>query len=433
MLNFSKNFVSYLDNYDKRNQIKYDKNLLPNIKSEFLNNFKESPISPGSVPGAFPPINSFMSDNSFNEIDDRLANAFEMLRENTLFEPSIFKIPLKSALKEHYEKKDNKEEEKEKEKVEIKEDIEELKDLLNIIDKYDNVTDFDYNIDVKQLKKIKPELISLEKMIGIKNLKQNVLDQLLYFIQNLHISEDGGDFKHTVIYGPPGTGKTEIAKIIGKMYSKIGVLKENRFVKVSRQDLIAGYLGQTAIKTAKVIQSALGGVLFIDEAYSLASSEKEDSFSKECLDTLCESLSNYKGELMVIIAGYEEELENTFFKANKGLNSRFIWRFKMEPYDSNELVDIFKKIVDINNWLVDEEAEIDKEWFKLNYKDFTSFGRDMEQLFTYTKICHSRRIYGKDVKKRKKLIMEDIKKGFKMFSDNRKKKEENKHIYSMYL
>ncbi len=433
MLNFSKNFVSYLDNYDKRNQIKYDKNLLPNIKSEFLNNFKESPISPGSVPGAFPPINSFMSDNSFNEIDDRLANAFEMLRENTLFEPSIFKIPLKSALKEHYEKKDNKEEEKEKEKVEIKEDIEELKDLLNIIDKYDNVTDFDYNIDVKQLKKIKPELISLEKMIGIKNLKQNVLDQLLYFIQNLHISEDGGDFKHTVIYGPPGTGKTEIAKIIGKMYSKIGVLKENRFVKVSRQDLIAGYLGQTAIKTAKVIQSALGGVLFIDEAYSLASSEKEDSFSKECLDTLCESLSNYKGELMVIIAGYEEELENTFFKANKGLNSRFIWRFKMEPYDSNELVDIFKKIVDINNWLVDEEAEIDKEWFKLNYKDFTSFGRDMEQLFTYTKICHSRRIYGKDVKKRKKLIMEDIKKGFKMFSDNRKKKEENRHIYSMYL
>jgi len=226
MLNFSKNFVSYLDNYDKRNQIKYDKNLLPNIKSEFLNNFKESPKSPGSVHGVFPPINSFMSDNSFNNTDDRLVNAFQMLRENSLFEPSIFKIPLKSALKEDSEKKDKKEDEKEKEKVEIKEDIEELNDLLNIIDKYDNVTDFDYNIDVKQLKKIKPELISLEKMIGIKNLKQNVLDQLLYFIQNLHISEDGGDFKHTVIYGPPGTGKTEIAKIIGKMYSKIGVLKK---------------------------------------------------------------------------------------------------------------------------------------------------------------------------------------------------------------
>lgn len=429
MLNFSKNFVSYLDNYDKRNQTKYDKNLLSNIKTEFSNNFKESPSSPG----LFSSINNFGSDNSLNDTDERLLNAFQMLRENTLLESTLFKIPLKSAFKSE-SKKEEQEEEKEKEKVEIKEDIEELNDLLDIIEKYDNVTDFDYNIDVKQLKKIKPELISLEKMIGIKNLKQNVLDQLLYFIQNLHISDDGGDFKHTVIYGPPGTGKTEIAKIIGKMYSKIGVLKENRFVKVSRQDLIAGYLGQTAIKTTKVIQSALGGVLFIDEAYSLASSEKEDSFSKECLDTLCESLSNYKGELMVIIAGYEEELENTFFKANKGLNSRFIWRFKMEPYDSDELVDIFKKIVDNNNWLIDQEAEIDKNWFKVNYKDFTSFGRDMEQLFTYTKICHSRRIYGKDVKKRKKLIMEDIKKGFKMFSDNRKKKDEvNKHIYSMYL
>lgn len=430
MLNFSKNFVSYLDNYDKRNQTKYDKNLLSNIKTEFSNNFKESPSSPG----LFSSINNFGSDNSLNDTDERLLNAFQMLRENTLHESTLFKIPLKSAFKSESKKEEEEEEEeKEKEKVEIKEDIEELNDLLDIIEKYDNVTDFDYNIDVKQLKKIKPELISLEKMIGIKNLKQNVLDQLLYFIQNLHISDDGGDFKHTVIYGPPGTGKTEIAKIIGKMYSKIGVLKENRFVKVSRQDLIAGYLGQTAIKTTKVIQSALGGVLFIDEAYSLASSEKEDSFSKECLDTLCESLSNYKGELMVIIAGYEEELENTFFKANKGLNSRFIWRFKMEPYDSDELVDIFKKIVDNNNWLIDQEAEIDKNWFKVNYKDFTSFGRDMEQLFTYTKICHSRRIYGKDVKKRKKLIMEDIKKGFKMFSDNRKKKEENKHIYSMYL
>ena len=429
MLNFSKNFVSYLDNYDKRNQTKYDKNLLSNIKTEFANNFKESPSSPDM----FSSLNSLKTDNSLNEPDEHLLNAFQMMRENTLFESTLFKIPLKSAFKTE-SKEEEKKEEKEKEKVEIKENIEELKDLLDIIEKYDNVTDFDYNIDVKQLNKIKPELISLEKMIGIKNLKQNVLDQLLYFIQNLHISDDGGDFKHTVIYGPPGTGKTEIAKIIGKMYSKIGVLKENRFVKVSRQDLIAGYLGQTAMKTAKVIQSALGGVLFIDEAYSLASSEKEDSFSKECLDTLCESLSNYKGELMVIIAGYEEELDNTFFKANKGLNSRFIWRFKMEPYDSDELLDIFKKIVDNNNWLIDNEAEIDKNWFKENYKDFTSYGRDMEQLFTYTKICHSRRIYGKDIKKRKKLIMEDIKKGFKMFSDNRKKKEEeNKHIYSMYL
>ena len=94
------------------------------------------------------------------------------------------------------------------------------------------------------------------------------------------------------------------------MYSKIGVLNENKFVKVSRQDLIAGCLGQTAIKTAKVIQKALGGVLFIDEAYSLAASEKKIHFQR-VLDTLCESLSNYKRG---IIAGCEHELDNTFLK-----------------------------------------------------------------------------------------------------------------------
>ena len=217
------------------------------------------------------------------------------------------------------------------------------------------------------------------------------------------------------------------------MYSKIGVLNENKFVMVSRQDLIAGYLGQTAIKTPKVIQKALGGVLFIDEAYSLAASEKEDSFSKECLDTLCESLSNYKGELMVIIAGYEHELDNTFFKVNQGLNSRFIWRFSMDPYNCEELIEIFKKIIELNNWKLEEEMSIDRNWFLNKYEEFTSYGRDMEQLFTYTKICHSRRIYGKDISKRKKITMQDIENGYKMFAENRKKKDGNKNIFSMYI
>ena len=136
---------------------------------------------------------------------------------------------------------------------------------------------------------------------------------------------------------------------------------------------------------------------------------------------------------MVIIAGYEEELDGTFFRVNQGLNSRFIWRFTMEPYESDELIDIFKKIVENNNWKLDDDTDIDIEWFKKNYKDFTSYGRDMEQLFTYTKISHSRRVYGKDPSIRKKINMDDIKKGFEVFIENRKKKEHNKHLYSMYI
>ena len=414
MLNFSKNFVNYLDTYDKNRQNSYNgNNLLVNVEKEFLTNFK--PEKTNSLYFPFPVINE--SDISYNAQNDALKGVFDILKNNSLFDKDV-----SSQISP-----------KNKKSYEIKEQIESIDDLITIIDTHNNFQEYEYNIDVKLLKKIKPELVSLNKMIGIKKLKQNVLDQLLYFIQNLHVSDEGGDYKHTVIYGPPGTGKTEIAKIIGTMYSKIGVLSENKFIKVSRQDLIAGYLGQTAIKTAKVVQKALGGVLFIDEAYSLASTEKEDSFSKECLDTLCESLSNYKGELMVIIAGYEEELDGTFFRVNQGLNSRFIWRFTMEPYESDELIDIFKKIVENNNWKLDENTDIDVEWFKKNYKDFSSYGRDMEQLFTYTKISHSRRVYGKDPTIRKKINMDDIKKGFEVFLENRKKKEHNKHLYSMYI
>ena len=414
MLNFSKNFVTYLDNYDKNRQHTYENNLLVNVETEFLTNFKLEKTNTLYFP-VLPPEHN--NDISYNAQNDTLKGVFDILKNNSLFDKDI--SPQLSP--------------QNKKKFEIKEQIESIDDLINIIDTYNNFNEYEYNIDVRLLKKIKPELVSLNDMIGIKKLKQNVLDQLLYFIQNLHISDEGGDYKHTVIYGPPGTGKTEIAKIIGTMYSKIGVLSENKFMKVSRQDLIAGYLGQTAIKTAKVVQKALGGVLFIDEAYSLASTEKEDSFSKECLDTLCESLSNHKGELMVIIAGYEQELDGTFFRVNQGLNSRFIWRFTMEPYESDELIGIFKKIVENNNWKLGEDTDIDVEWFKKNYKDFSSYGRDMEQLFTYTKISHSRRVYGKDPSIRKKINMDDIKRGFEVFLENRKKKEHNKHLYSMYI
>jgi SpoVK/Ycf46/Vps4 family AAA+-type ATPase len=319
-----------------------------------------------------------------------------------------------------------------KEKFIIEDTIENVNDLLKILNKYVLDENIEYNIDLKRLNEIKPELEELNKMVGMEELKSSIIDQLFYFLQDLHLSNLGGDFKHTVIYGPPGTGKTEIAKIMGRMFSKIGVLKNNCFKKVVRDDLVAGYLGQTAIKTKKVINECLGGVLFIDEVYSLATNIDDiDSFSLECINTICEALSEHKDNLMVIIAGYENEVINTFFKANKGLESRFIWRFKINGYTSRELLQIYKKKVAEIEWSFESQTPALEKWFENQKEHFLHFGRDMEILVLYTKICHARRIYGKPPELRKIISMVDLENGLKMFSKNTTKKETVKfpHMY----
>ena len=271
----------------------------------------------------------------------------------------------------------------------------------------------------------------------MKDLKNNIVDQILYFVQKLHKNKDlSGEFLHTVIYGPPGTGKTQIAKIMGKIYSKIGILSKGTFKKVTRSDLIAGYLGQTALKTKDVIKDSLGGVLFIDEAYSLGNPEKRDSFAKECIDTLCESLSDNKDNLMVIIAGYEKELKESFFTFNQGLDSRFTWRFKTDEYSPEDLYKIFLKKVNDIGWEIEENSKINAEWFKKNKDYFRFFGRDIEILLSKTKIAHSRRVFCKPEIDKKKLNLKDLDKGFEIYLKNddiKSKKEEEelkRYIYN---
>jgi SpoVK/Ycf46/Vps4 family AAA+-type ATPase len=323
----------------------------------------------------------------------------------------------------------------EKKKITIDTSANTLKDILSIIQNHPYSEENEYNIDLKSLHKIKDELLLLDNMIGMNKMKSAILEQLLYFIQELHVGKIGGDYKNTVLYGPPGTGKTEVAKIIGKMYSKLGILKNNVFKKVTRSDLIAGYLGQTAIKTKKVIDECIGGVLFIDEAYSLGSNggESVDSYSKECLDILCESLSDHKSDLMVIIAGYEEELNETFFRINRGLQSRFIWRFSLSDYNSNELMQIFQHMVTEQEWLFTDDITLTAKWFDSKKDDFKYFGRDMELLLTYTKIAHGRRIYGSDKSLRKKISLRDMEEGYETFLKNSKSKKEPSFMHTIYV
>ncbi len=308
-----------------------------------------------------------------------------------------------------------------------------IADLIQIVEKNPIEVDTEYNINLKLLHTIKGELSQLNEMVGMQALKRCVLDQLLYYIQGFHKHTD--DYKHTVISGPPGTGKTEVAKILGNIYSKIGVINkpqsaaavaETPFKKATRYDLVAGYLGQTAIKTKTLVNQCLGGVLFIDEAYSFG----DDNFSKECVDTLCESLSDQKDNLMVIIAGYENELNERFFSLNAGLESRFVWRFKIDNYTHAELWQIFKTKLD--KWTV--SSDIDGEaWFKKNYNHFSGFGRDVEILLFKVKIAHSRRIYGKSDSEKCKIELADLNNGFETFLKNKKTSTPATLVSSMFL
>ena len=222
-------------------------------------------------------------------------------------------LDIMPTLESHINNKEKMKDKIIKTQIQINEKINNLNDLIHLCDTYPLADNIEYNINMDSLHKIKPNLIHLQNMIGMKSIKENIVDQILYFIQDLHkVSTNNSDYMHTVIYGPPGTGKTEVAKVMGKLFSNLGALTSNTFKKVTRDDLIAGYLGQTALKTKEVIKQCIGGVLFIDEAYALGNKDTSDSFSKESIDIICEALSDHKNDLMCIIAGYETELQDCF-------------------------------------------------------------------------------------------------------------------------
>lgn len=318
-----------------------------------------------------------------------------------------------------------------KKKVQIDIEISNIQDLLNLIEDNPINEKTEYNINMKQLHNIYNPLKKLNNMIGMEDIKQDIVDQILYFIQELHCNKN--DFMHTCIYGPPGTGKTQVAKIIGEIFSNLGILKKKSFQKVTRSDLIAGYLGQTAIKTKEVIKQSLGGVLFIDEAYSLGNREKKDIFAKECIDTLCECLSDYKDEFMVIIAGYEEDLERCFFSFNQGLNSRFTWRYNIKEYTGQELKNIFLTQIKNNGWRY-KNTDINDKWFEERKQLFSSFGRDMEILFSKVKISHGKRVFCLSQREKKYIRIVDLENGLKLFKKHKHLKSNEmdfsfRHIY----
>lgn len=298
-------------------------------------------------------------------------------------------------------------------------------------------------------KKLLEALNELNSMIGMSTMKEQIVNQILFFIQDLH---EPNMFLHTVLTGPPGCGKTTIITILAKMYSSLGIVGTDKIVKAERSDLVGKYLGSTAIKTKKVLDSARGGILVLDEVYALGNNEQSDSFSKECIDTINQFLSEHAHELICIVAGYKENVDQCFFGYNQGLARRFPWRFNVDEYKVSDLHKIMRLQVLSSGWDMDVLDDDINHLIQTNRELFHGNGGDTKNLIDKCKIAYARRIFTEEektetvrkgrrkiqvpIKPAKKLIKIDIQVGFKAFQESKKSSNStiDEHIRnSMYL
>lgn len=255
----------------------------------------------------------------------------------------------------------------------------------------ENIDDDSYTLE--------DQMLLLNQLVGLNRVKCKVNDliafqkvQLLRKAKGLHSPKST---MHLAFTGNPGTGKTTVARIVGRIYRKLGLLSKGHFMEVSRTDLIAGYQGQTAHKVKEVIEKAKGGVLFIDEAYSITENDHSDSYGRECLTELTKALEDYREDLVVIVAGYTEPMKQ-FFESNPGLKSRFNTFIEFDDYDATELLEILISMSKIEDYtLTDSAIDLLSKLFtrivETKNSEFAN-GRFVRNIFESMVMNHARRI-----------------------------------------
>ena len=245
------------------------------------------------------------------------------------------------------------------------------------------------------------ELIEeLNGLVGLEGVKKDITNLIhLQEVRKMRRERGMVDVpmsNHLVFYGNPGTGKTTVARLLSKIYNKMGLLSKGQLVEVDRSGLVAGYVGQTAIKTKEAIDKAMGGILFIDEAYTLSYGGNENDFGREAIDTLLKAMEDNRDDFIVIVAGYTELMAG-FIDSNPGLKSRFNKYISFEDYTNEELVLIFKVMSQKSGYELASETEDElPELFDKLYSDrednFAN-AREVRNFFEKVIIKQANRLY----------------------------------------
>lgn len=377
--------------------------------------------------------------------DDKLLDVLQ-----NIINPPSFKTKKSTEISQNIKIADNDSRHDNLEYVELDCSFEKLEDLLQLYEFMDSIKnehlaneqniftfedgeyrdyylfhDKKYGVNFAKLENIRTSLLKLINIVGMSELKAKMLDIIASRLCPGYVDPEP---LHTLIMGNPGLGKTKVCKIIVSIYCGLGLSDKNRVVYAKRSQLVGKHLGHTAPQTQSMIDSAIGGILIIDEAYALGDEDSKDTFSKECINTIVQNMSENKKKFIIIMIGYENSIKQNLFNSNPGLESRFTTdtRFTINDYNASELAEIYWNNILKHNFVLSDATEQQvKNLLKENFNLFPGFGRSVKDYFNNCKKVHFKSLLGKNpVKSRYMLSFKTLQtcmKTFKSVNENNDK------------